>query len=1181
VESGMTEESVARRIKDSYLRFLKSIVPETSEHDVRARFIQHFVREGLGYPEKCYINEKKWADIWLLDKEARRPPKGEKEQFRLQVLPVVVVETKSIETKNRELPTEGNIEQVFKYVAPGATKYVALTNFKRFILWRIQDSLNPQPLRNAVVDVDVDAEVTHVSFASQLNQLGVICFEELSSIYDDFSTSPNIDLGDPRNFDAFTKIVKWRILDESLIPQFQRLALVLKKKFSEYEEKNKAIENLMKIGKRNNHGNSVSSDWQKAADLERQLRLNEKAYSDSIRFENCFQQWQRMAYPPDDSTKTEERLERLARETAYTQFSRLLLVRIAESKAFLRQKLSDGGLQNALSLITHVSEAYKQILKFAFDDASHVYKRLFKEFVYDWYWEGDGELNESIKRTLWYLNQYDFSRMQQDVFKHVYQFHMDMDERRRIGEYYTPDEVVGYILDKVGYTSTRDLRGLRLLDPACGSGTFLVEAVNRLKNLGLGLSAKEIMFMTAGRPGQRRELGCIFGFDILPFPVYLSESNLLFLLLGEIQKARKEDATFVLDKFQIYRTDSLELPSQDRRLDASTLGLEFEEEEIWMAKSQKYDFIVANPPYVEVERLKDQKKSIISTLKNKFPGVLKGQSLTPGRLELFIAFLAFGISWLQEKGRLGFIVSSKFLTTKNGEWLRRLILNTCVIEEIVDLTRVSVFAQSVYPIILMIQRNADSNIRNENRIKIKIVLRDELGILERVKEEECPEFPDYDSKNDFLCYSLPQNVFEKNPDNLFDILVSEPLRPIMRKISDKTESECLGQIFHVRQGIIRGGEAVWMKRLDTLQIKEYGENFVIKDLSTVPAEEKGFLRKFVDGNSIGEFLHKWKKNSMWICYDEKWLTAPRTIENYEQEEKLLLPKRAKFLKASLDNDRIYAQDDIYTAIRNEKGTYRPDTKYVLGLLNSIVLDFYYKMTDMRPIRGNWFEYYGYMLESLPIRKADTQKQQPVIDVVHRIIETTSRILDLDLSLSSIDTIIQLSEAPTCTAGLSRLLGKREGIEARIQQVVRRKNTMSFSKDEKALLECTSEDVASFIERVFVERFQQINNKTVGYVLSETRLPKDIESMKIVTRFEGKLVKSHTKLVKALDEFKEQLNRQVAELYGLNDSEYALLKKALATISGSARTRQTIVRRALLQKRPVTREPTSKKRSIYM
>ena len=1143
------EERLVDRIRNAYLRFLKSVVPEASEHDVRARFIQHFIHEGLGYPEKCYINEKKWADIWLLDKKVRVIPKREKEFYRLQALPIVIVETKNIDTKNKELPQKENIVQAFKYIAPGATRYVVLTNFKRFILWHIRDSLNPQPLKRAVADVDIEAEVTHATFASQLNQLVPICFEEISKVYDDLTTSPNINLGEPQNFEAFTKIVKWKILDESLIPQFLRLAISLNERYSEYIEKKKNVEMIIKSINREPPDVSNNSNWQKTADLERQLRLLEKSYADALKFHNCFTQWQRMAYPPDDNTKIEERMDRLARETAYTQFSRLLLVRIAESKAFLKQKLSNGGLKTALSLITHIAEAYKQILKLAFDDASHAYKRLFREFVYDWYWEGDGELNDSIKRVLWFLNQYDFSKIQRDVFKHVYQFHMDRDERRRIGEYYTPDEVVRYILDRVGYVSSRDLRGLKLLDPGCGSGTFLVEAVNRLKNLGLGLSAKEIMFMTAGRPGPPRELGCIFGFDILPFPVYLSESNLLFLLLSEIQKARKEDNTFVLDKFQVYRTNSLEPPSYDRKLDTSVFGLELEEEEISVAKSQKYDFVVGNPPYVEVERLKDQKESIIKVLRTKFPQILKSQRLTTGRLELFIVFMGFAIAWLREKGKFGFIVSSKFLTTKNGAWLRKLILDTCIVEEIVDLTRVSVFEQSVYPIILTMQRASDSTARTENMIKIKIVLKDDVSLLEKVKEEKCPESPDYDVENDFVCYTLPQRVFERNKDNIFDILVAHPLRPILDKISNKTDSVPLGKIFHVRQGIIRGGENKWKARLNSLAIKEYGDNFIIKDsLSAVPEEERGFLRKFVDGSSIGEFLHEWEKNKTWICYDEKWLTAPRMLENYEQKEKIFLPKRARFLKASLDYDRIYAQDDIYSAFQIESATYKPDIKYILGLLNSYVLDFYYKMIDIKPIRGNWFEYYGYALKTLPIKKTTSSKEKNIKFLIDKIIASKSKLLEIESNLSSMGIIITKSGVPTCTAGLSRLVGKREGIETQIQRIERRKSKISFSRKKKVVLECTSETAASFIEAVFRERFQEIKNKTLGYVLSETRLPEDEEALQDVKNFERKLRRSHSRFSKVLMNLKDQLNREVANLYGLTDDEYELLKKVLAMLS---------------------------------
>jgi len=1142
-------ESLGNRIRNAYLRFHKSLVPEASEHDVRSRFIHHFIRDGLGYPEKCYINEKKWADIWLLDRSAPTVPKREKEDYRFRALPIVVIETKGIETKNKELPQEENIKQAFRYIAPGATRYVGLTNFKRFILWHVRDSLNPQPLKSAIADVDIEAEVTHVSFASQLNQLIPICFEEISKVYDDFSTSPNIDLGDPQNFEAFTKIVKWKVLDESLIPQFQRLATSLRTKYSEYEEKKKNVEMVLKSFNKKNQDAPNSSAWQKTADFERQLRLLEKSYADSVKFQNCFTQWQRMAYPPDDKTKIEERIERFARETAYTQFSRLLLVRIAESKAFLKQKLSNGGLKTALSLITHITEAYKQILKLAFDDASHAYKRLFKEFVYDWYWEGDGELNDAIKKALWFLNQYDFSKIQRDVFKHVYQFHMDREERRRIGEYYTPDEVVRYILDKVAYVSERDLRGLKLLDPGCGSGTFLVEAVNRLKNLGLGLSAKEIMFMTAGRPGPPRELGCIFGFDILPFPVYLSESNLLFLLLSEIQKARKEDSTFVLDKFQVYRTNSLESPSYDRKLDTSFFGLELEEEEISVAKSQKYDFVVGNPPYVEVERLKDQKESIIKVLKSKFPQILDSRSLTTGRLELFIVFMAFAIAWLREKGKFGFIVSSKFLTTKNGEWLRKLILDTCIVEEIVDLTRVSVFEQSVYPIILIMRRESDSNNRTKNVIKIKVVLKDDSCLLENVKEVECQESPNYDIKNDFVCYVLSQSIFENNKDNLFDILVSQPLRPILSKISSKADSVPLGEIFHIRQGIIRGGEDKWKERLKSLGLKEYGDNFIIKgNLSVVPEEEKRFLRKIVDGNSIGEFLHEWKKNETWICYDDQCLTAPRTVENYEQKEKLFLPKRARFLKASIDYEMIYAQDDIYTAFQIESATYKPDIKYLLGLLNSYVLDFYYKMIDIKPIRGNWFEYYDYALKDLPIKKATPSKEQDIKSLVEQIIDAKSKILETELTLSSMSNIIKKSGAHTCTAGLSRLLGKREGIDAEIQSIERKKNSIFFSKEKRIVLECTSEDAASFVETVFREQFEEIKNKTLGFVLSETKLPENSEALQTVKRFEERLRKNHARLSKMFDQLTEQLNQAVADLYGLSNEEYDLLRKALATLS---------------------------------
>ena len=65
-----------------------------------------------------------------------------------------------------------------------------------------------------------------------------------------------------------------------------------------------------------------------------------------------------------------------------------------------------------------------------------------------------------------------------DLFKPLYQNLFPRPLRHQLGEYYTPDWLAGHVLDQVGYTGEP---GQRLLDPACGSGTFLLMALRRLR----------------------------------------------------------------------------------------------------------------------------------------------------------------------------------------------------------------------------------------------------------------------------------------------------------------------------------------------------------------------------------------------------------------------------------------------------------------------------------------------------------------------------------------------------------------------------------------------------------------------------------------------------------------------------------------------------------------------------
>ena len=73
---------------------------------------------------------------------------------------------------------------------------------------------------------------------------------------------------------------------------------------------------------------------------------------------------------------------------------------------------------------------------------------------------------------------FDFASLEGDVLGELYQDYFDRETRLALGEFYTPREVVEFILDEVGYVGEATDRG-RLLDPACGSGTFLVAALQR------------------------------------------------------------------------------------------------------------------------------------------------------------------------------------------------------------------------------------------------------------------------------------------------------------------------------------------------------------------------------------------------------------------------------------------------------------------------------------------------------------------------------------------------------------------------------------------------------------------------------------------------------------------------------------------------------------------------------
>lgn len=143
------------------------------------------------------------------------------------------------------------------------------------------------------------------------------------------------------------------------------------------------------------------------------------------------------------------------------------------------------------------------------------------------------------------LASYDLSIIDEDILKALYQELVDPQARHDLGEYYTPDWLAEFIVARVAGDDPEKT----ILDPACGSGTFLAASIRHKK----GLLKKK-------KPRQRLEviLRTVKGIDVHPLAVILSRTNFLASLGTELLSARSGPVSV-----PVYMADSIHLPELD------------------------------------------------------------------------------------------------------------------------------------------------------------------------------------------------------------------------------------------------------------------------------------------------------------------------------------------------------------------------------------------------------------------------------------------------------------------------------------------------------------------------------------------------------------------------------------------------------------------------------------------
>lgn len=228
------------------------------------------------------------------------------------------------------------------------------------------------------------------------------------------------------------------------------------------------------------------------------------------------------------------------------------------------------------------------------------------------------------------ISSYDFNNVDEDILKGVYQELIDLDTRHALGEYYTPDWLCERIVNEFQFKAAN-----KILDPACGSGSFLRAAIHRIKELNPQISVEELSTN-------------IYGIDIHPLSVQIAKTTMLLAFGKEITKAKKPV------HFNIILANTLLAPEGVKNLFGGEFIMHIDKEKLWL-NTQVFEDVHLFDEALEVcedlaEQSMNKKKETKQTFENNLRRRYKNGGLIPQVIDSFYQIYET-LKLVKEKGR--------------------------------------------------------------------------------------------------------------------------------------------------------------------------------------------------------------------------------------------------------------------------------------------------------------------------------------------------------------------------------------------------------------------------------------------------------------------------------------------------------------------------------------------------
>ncbi|MEM3366281.1 MAG: N-6 DNA methylase [Candidatus Methanomethyliaceae archaeon] len=637
--------------------------------------------------------------------------------------------------------------------------------------------------------------------------------------------------------------------------------------------------------------------------------LKERVKDES--FKEKFQEWlkdQGLEY-------NDENVRKIAEQTTYLQINKLLFYNVV--RALYPEKLPIIRIDEEEDVYESLSRYYEGIKRI---DYAPIYQSdLISEIPFTL------RAKERFRTLIDSLNDYDFSRMESDFLGRVYEKLIPPVERKRLGQFYTPPEIVDLIVK----LTIKDGKA-KVLDPACGSGSFLVKAYHRLRELN---RIPRDLSGPLGETFHKQLLDQIYGVDINQFPAHLSVINLA------IQNPRAR-----IDTVNVIVKDFFDLkPRQETLTGFESMDTEGKRQLVKIPYS--FDAVVANPPYIRQELLGEkEKRKIFSLVQEEFKDQLfVGQSKNKKGIvldrmsDIYVYFYIHSIRFLKQGGVLGFISSNKWLEVGYGEPFQEFLLRNTKILYVIEFDRAVFSDAEVDTAITILQKENDPVERKENLVRFVRLKRplDQKNLLELLKSEE-------DIEDDRIRVTIIKQ--KKLKPGKWNIYLRAP--PVFKKLINHPKMKPLGEVAKIVRGPTTGCNDFFI--LSKEKAKEWGiePEFLVPCISS-PKKVKGLIIRPEDVNEYFFMCDKPKEelkgtNALkYIEYGEKLevevtrgskrerrrLPELETVKNRSlwyslpklPRPSVIFPKLSRGRQVTfLNEDKLLASDVFYYIILNQQ-----------------------------------------------------------------------------------------------------------------------------------------------------------------------------------------------------------------------------------------------------------------------